>query len=378
MDDIVSRNLLSRNKNYYGVWEYTGSTILWDSHIYLYNNQPKSIGGFYFSNKLPDDCWNSTISLDFDQKSNEAKSGIWITKNFGPEGYICGGPSVFTGLAILITSNNNTFKIDLHENQGKALKIQKVSFTKSIETKNKTLVFYLSLNNQTFNIKFENNNQKYDFATKKLNYSIKKYWFGLTGMSPNNTSALRVNSVQFSSNYSLNLPISIAKIEIPKITITNPTKNEVITAKLVFDKIDLFQKKIYDLSTLTYVSKLISRTVINATEVWQTRSMSMIKECPKLVDNLNKTLRTSYLMIEQVENEIHEELLDLIKDVQNVTAELYYSIMFDTDIDRNVGKHAQNPVGKGFMKILFYFAIIEVTIFVILALWKICASYCSL
>lgn len=373
LDDIEKRNLLSRNKRYYGEWEYTGSTVLKDDFIYLYDQQPKSVGGFYFSQRLPNDSWNSTISFDFDKESIVSKTAIWITKDYGPEGYIFGGPSSFLDAALFITFQNNSFKIEIKESITKQnTKQAHIVNSQLIKTDNTTLLIKLQEYNDLLSVFAENNNIIYNISMNSIKYTVNKPWFGITSMSSDDNSSLRINYIEFSSNYSLNFPILMDKINIPKITITNPKNDEKnTTINEILNHIELFYDKVNNITTTTYISKFISQKLINVSDIWQTRTNSMIREVPKLAQSINETLNSSYAEISNVQTELHEELLDLIKEVQNVTAKLYYSIIFDNDIEDNVSKHAENTEGKGLIKLLFYITIVEVIASIIISIWKL-------
>jgi hypothetical protein len=116
------RAFLKRNEKYNGEWEYDGSGSLTDLGDLRFGPTPNYPTGYaWFTQRLPSEFWSATLSFTFAPLANAAELGIWLTKDFGPQGPVFGGPIQFTGVALLCLYNNGKFEFELRENDGRGV-----------------------------------------------------------------------------------------------------------------------------------------------------------------------------------------------------------------------------------------------------------------
>ena len=402
LEDVVVRRLLNNNPNFFGEWEYTGNSYINNNEIFFLN-QEKTTAGLYFSQKLPQNQWNTTICFEFPNVSHPIQLGIWVTKDFGPEGYIFGGPLQFTGFALLIAKLHNQILIEVRENDSRS-KLTSLFQPQTNLTLDDSENVSFSIDfhkNKRTTINLINNNKSFTIFDDILRIEVKKYWFGITGISSKfteenisvteeidsqtniNTSsddshAIIIKSIQFSSNSSsLKQPI-LPSFEFGENFDYNFSKKEKsqrsvyqTTAMDVMIEIERMVKYSKILSSTNFVQNMIYNQMFGVSDAWQRRSIKMMKETSGLRENITALMRNTSKIIENIGNEIENDLVDLMKNINNVTAKLYYTIFYETDIEDAMNEHIEIFHGKGVTKMLFYSSIVELLICVFVLLCKI-------
>ena len=298
-------------------------------------------------------------------------------------------------------------------------------------------IFINYTENQRTSISILNNNQSVTIFDDIMRIFVKKYWFSITGMTSNyllqkqiendkletlndsnetinenikdqNTEEnnkneinyenenerqiYKIKSIYFSSN-----SLSLEKPLIPTFEFSKPTEeeendksfnktnnykeNEKIKPKNQFsttvvdvlDEIDSVYKYSSVLSSKSFVNDVIFYNMFPFIDAWQRRSIQMTRKSPILKENISKIMKNTSIIIEQIGKEIDNDLQDLMKNINNVTAKLYYSIFYETDIEDSVAEHKEEFEGKGVTKLLFISSIIELVIFllVIIIKWRV-------
>lgn len=381
LEDVTERNILSRNKNFFGEWEYTGNSSIIDDK-FLFLTEERTTAGIYFTHTLPKDEWSSKIKFSFPKNSTISQFGIWLTKDFAPEGYVFGGPPQFYGFAILVIKQNESIFIEIRENDSKG-KYTSYSFTPQFKanlTDEENLGFSIEYNKKNATKIFLNNGGKdFELFNDRLRVDVKKYYFAITGISQKNKEKREmkgffIDSIDFQTNSTEN---TLKEAILPEIEFvdkhannefinTNKKKTEIreTTCLDVISEIEKLQKYSNLLSSSSFVCREISIQMFSISDKWQRRSIKMQRRTFQLRENITKLMNKTSKSFTQISDTISDNLGDLMQNIHNETSKLYYSIFFETDIEDEAAKHDDTPEGKGLIKVLFLLSMVEVIIFI--------------
>lgn len=369
--DFNERKFVSGTKHFNYHWEYGGYTNYnaTNNHFELVPGDRYSEGFVYFSNRLPRSEWSIRTVFEFFLDSQLNQFGIWITSRFGQTGEVFGGPSSFTGVAVLFKFSSGKLAIEIRQNNGnetyrpivfipqfsKELTRPKISLNISYSN-NETLNILLKLHSNKikksdshqknfygekndnnskineFNInEKENENQEFLIFNEKPIVSLSHFWFGVTSYNPKDGKPLYLNSIRVNGLKNKFNATKIEKTENPKlIQFLNQTSINEMSFKY-YDVIEYIEALV-NISNKMLRQKLLTHFVrsqfIEFADSWQRRSLGATNDAVFLrgivknemflieeeISSLSRFVWESFKKFRGELNELTEELIEFYEN----------------------------------------------------------------
>ncbi|OHT17116.1 hypothetical protein TRFO_12632 [Tritrichomonas foetus] len=385
------RRFISRNPNFSGDWEYGGDAKISNIPqinlgLFLTNEQKTSSGYSWLTQRLPSEQWHAEIKLNFTLNYHSSKIGIWMTKDFGANGTIFGGPVTFHGVGLLFQYNGTSIVFEVRENDGHNDYLPEdfyptfeVPFLLSSE-----IILYLNFSAPFLKIDAKINDENLTIFHERPRVKVRRHWFSITSQNNDDNfigKPIFLNSVIFSgkkvpqtqkhiqTRKNKTLPMLSSLYEQVKLMAGSDNsekhskrkKNDIEAIEIIkcFDELSEFTSS---LSSTDEVISAVNDHTVSFSEKWQRRSISIQKKTEELRNKIQQEMNETTHLVAEFQSDIKKDFEQLKNEVHDLESDLYFKVLEGYSLSKELGRTKKSVKKGGIPKFLMYTSLVEVVL----------------
>ncbi|OHT15770.1 hypothetical protein TRFO_13753 [Tritrichomonas foetus] len=368
-DNIAERKFVSSTKKFKNSWEYGGYTTYnhTTNHFQIVTGEKYSEGFLWFSNRLPREKWNIRAVFEYELDSQFNQFAIWITSKYGPSGDIFGGPSSFSGIAVLCRIKSKNLEIEVREGFENET-FNQITFNPefTFNVNSPKLYFNLSLTERNhLQIFFKCNEKETLIFNNKPVTLLSHFWLGVTSLNSQDGKPLYVNSIKIHGLKPKFIPQSEST---KKFNETNSIFTYIKALEYdkndpkYFDAIKLIEILVNSSNKMLrskYLTKFTCQQLLPYADSWQRRSLSATNNAKFLRGIIREELDLVEAQVENLGYLIHRTFRKFQAELSYIEQDIMYELFNEYIYDKSIRK-AHKQIHNRIPKFLLLFSICEV------------------
>lgn len=208
--DLLPPYYLTSN-NISGSWQFSGGSIIQEDYVILVPPIQYYKGCAWSIIPPPSKDWLIYFHLNITVETGGGGFGIWLIESHGADGPFYGGPTNFTGVALIgALSDSSLLKLKLIESRGNEtfsmFDSKSDDFDYVYNISNESIILCMNVftsndsKNGTFiNISFlDDQFTSTEAVSRRINVSLARAWLGITASNDDKTSKIILSAARFS------------------------------------------------------------------------------------------------------------------------------------------------------------------------------------